>query len=505
MSEKNVSKINTLTNAESPEIQEIEQCGEIPCIQSGPKRKQLLIAIVLANIMINMNNNSVSLALPTYMEMFSVDVNLVQWVVVGYMLPLCMMMPVAGYLCERYSYRTVFLIGMAGLILCSIGCAFSVTFMMLVTFRFLKGVSAGIVVPSTMALLYRYLPRHAQAASLGTVALAQSIGGAIGPTLAGFVLQISTWRILFLINVPLAIISLFLFHKNIPTEIGQKEEKFDFLGIVQIAAGTGMILIAFTNGASWGWNSLLFTGLIVTGLLLVILFIIRQFRAPKPLLNFAVLQYREFTLTLLIQCALAMTLGITALLAQLYLQTVRQWTPAETGLFLLLPSIAMILGNSVTVKLHQYGLAKWLICGGILAALLGNLGLSTLTLETGVVLLLVSFCLRYFGLGMVSMPLTNYGLGSVPQHMSGHASSMYNWAKQLIQVVSTNILTVLLSVNLTRYYLAAGNTGIPQEGTPAYNLAATEAVNTDFFYMVIAMALCLFLTFFIRTEKNKIR
>jgi len=235
---------------------------------------------------------------------------------------------------------------------------------------------------------------------------------------------------------------------------------------------------------------------------LVILFIFRQFRAAKPLLNFAVLRYREFTLTLLIQCALAMTLGITALLAQLYLQTVRQWTPAETGLFLLLPSIAMILGNSITVKLHKYGLAKWLIVGGIFAAMLGNLGLSTLTLETGVTLLLISFCLRYFGLGMVNMPLTNYGLSAVPQHMSGHASSMYNWAKQLIQVVSTNILTVLLSVNLTRYYLAAGNTGIPLEGTPAYNIAATEAVNTDFFYMVIAMAICLVLTFFIRTEKK---
>ena len=197
-----------------------------------------------------------------------------------------------------------------------------------------------------------------------------------------------------------------------------------------------------------------------------------------------------------------MTLGITALLAQLYLQTVREWTPAETGIFLLLPSIAMILGNTVTNKLHKLGLAKWLIVGGILSAMLGNFGLSTLTLETGVAALLTFFCLRYFGLGMASMPLTHYGLGAVPQYMSGHASSMFNWAKQLVQVVSTNILTVLLSVNLTRYYLEAGNTGIPVEGTHAYNVAATAAVNTDFFYMVIAMALCLVLTFFIQIEKK---
>ena len=489
-------------NDDPEEIQEVEQCGDVPCIQQGPHRKLLLIAIVLANITINMNNNTVSIALPTYMQTFSVDVNLVQWVVVGYMLPLCMMMPVSAYLCERYSYRSVFLAGLAGLMLCSVGCACSVSFWMLVAFRFLKGVAAGIVVPSTMAMLYRYLPRHAQAGALGTVALAQSVGGAIGPTLAGIVLQVSTWRILFLLNVPLALISLVLLYGNVPKEAGSKEEKFDFFGISQISLGTGMILIAFTNVAAWGWTSVPFLGMVTFGLALIVLFVARQFRSSHPLLNFEVLKYRAFTITLLIQCALAMTLGITALLAQLYLQTVRAWTPAQTGMFLLIPSLMMILGNTITVKLHKLGLAKWLISGGILAALLGNWGLSTLTLETGFMVLLVSFCLRYFGLGMANMPLTNYGLGAVPQDMSGHASSMFNWAKQLVQVVSTNILTVMLSINLTRYYLAAGNTGTPIEGTPEYNLAATQAVNGDFFFMVIAMAVCLILTFFIKSEKR---
>lgn len=491
-----------LCDSDPEEIQEVEQCGEVPCVQKGTHRKLLLIAIVLANITINMNNNTVSIALPTYMQIFSVDVNLVQWVVIGYMLPLCMMMPVSGYLCERYSYRTVFLTGMTGMMLCSVGCACAMHFSMLVIFRFLKGVAAGIVVPSTMAMLYRYLPRHAQAGSLGTVALAQSVGGAIGPTLAGIVLQIATWRILFLINVPLILISLILLKKNVPKEVGNKEEKFDFLGISQITVGTGMILIAFTNGAAWGWLSELFLSVVIIGLLLIVLFVVRQFRAVHPLLNFEVLRYRAFTIALLIQCALAMTLGITALLAQLYLQTVRAWTPIETGMFLLVPSLMMILGNTVTVELYKFGLSKWLISGGILAALLGNWGLSTLTLETSFIVLLISFCLRYFGLGMANMPLTNYGLGAVPQNLSGHASSMFNWSKQLVQVVSTNILTVMLSVNLTRNYLNNGNVGSPIEGTLAYNLAATQAVNSDFMFMVFAMAVCLVLTFFIKVEKR---
>ena len=100
------------------------------------------------------------------------------------------------------------------------------------------------------------------------------------------------------------------------------------------------------------------------------------------------------------------------------------------------------------------------------------------------------------------MPLTNYGLGAMPVELSGHASSMFNWSKQVVQVVSTNILTVLLSLNLGRYYLAAGNSGAPVEGTMAYRLAAIEAVNTDYLYLAVALVISLCCTFLIKPQKE---
>ena len=107
----------------------------------------------------------------------------------------------------------------------------------------------------------------------------------------------------------------------------------------------------------------------------------------------------------------------------------------------------------------------------------------------------------------MQMPLTNFGLSAVPPELSGHASSLYNWGKQVVQVVSTNILTVVLSLNLNRYYLAAGNTGIPQEGTMEYRLAAIQAVNTDYLYLavflVISLVIALFCTLLIKPEKKR--
>lgn len=470
---------------------------------AGQKQSRLfLLAILLTNVVAMLNSTTVTISLPTYMSVFQVDINTVQWVVIGYMLPLGMMMPLSGYLCERYSYRKVFLIGVAALGICSLGCACSMSFYMLVLFRFLKGVAGGIIVPSTMSMLYRYVPKHLQAGYLGNVMLLQSVGLAMGPALAGVLLQVSSWHVLFLFNVPLVALVLWAGARSIPAEAGCHAEKVDFWGVLQICMGTGLVMIAFSNGESWGWKSLAFWGCVAAGLALVVLFIVRQFHTSHPLLNFAVLKYKPFVLTLLVQCTLAMTLGINAILSQFYFQTGRGFSPAATGLFLMVPSTLMLSGNVIANTLHKRGWMRGLITGGMAFALVGNLGLCRLSMDSNLLFVMCCYTLRFFGLALLQMPLTNYGLGAVPVELAGHASSMFNWSKQVVQVVSTNILTVLLSLNLGRYYLAAGNSGAPVEGTMAYRLAAIEAVNTDYLYLAVALAISLCCTFLIKPQKE---
>ena len=467
-------------------------------IRTEKQMQQLLIVIMLANITTMLNTSTVTISLPSYMTIFNIDINTVQWVVIGYTLPLCMMMPLSGYLCERYSYRTVFLSGILLLGCCSFACACSINFLMLVISRFFKGIAAGLIIPSTISMLYRYIPVEKQPSYLGNAVLCQSLGIVIGPTLAGLILQFSSWHVLFLINIPLVLFTAWFAYQSIPKEDMDLTQKFDFVSILEIAIGTGIILIAFTNGESWGWSSLRFICFVGIGLILLAIFIMRQFHSTHPLLNFNVLKYRSFLIAIVVQCTLSMTQGITGILSQLYLQTVRGYSPAETGLFLLVPSLTLMIGNSITNTLHKKGFARWLIISGLVFAVLGNLGLCNVTIETNIILLLVFFSLRYFGLGIVQMPLTNYGIGAIPPKLSSHASAMYNWLKQFTQVVSTNILTVLLSFNISRFYLVSGKSGVPIEGTIEYSLAATQAVNSDFFYMTICLIASLCCTFFIK-------
>ena len=463
-----------------------------------------LLAILLSGVVTMLNTSTVTISLPTYMSVFGVDINTVQWVVIGYMLPLGMVMPLSEYLCERYSYRKVFLTAMTALGLCSLGCALSVNFLMLVIFRFLKGIAGGIIIPSSMAMIYRYVPRKKQAEYLGTSMLFQSFGTALGPTISGLLLQVSSWHVLFLINLPMVLIVLWAARKSIPSEsINMEVDKIDFWGCGQISLGSGLVMLAFSMGDTWGWRSITFWACVIIGFMLIVIFVMRQFHTSHPLLNFGVLKYKAFSFAMLLQCVIALTLGINAILSQFYFQTGLGLSPAATGLLLLCPSIMMMIGNATTNYLHRKGLMKSLITIGIICALVGNLGLCNLSLTSNLVFVMCCFGLRFFGISMAQMPLTNYGLSAVPRDLSGHASSMFNWGRQLVQTVSTNILTVLLSMNLTRYYLAAGNVGLPEEGTLGYREAAVEAVNTDYIYIAIFLVIALICTFFIRPAQQR--
>ena len=467
------------------------------------RNRMFLVAVMLTNLTTMLNTSTVNLSLPSYMSIFSVDINTVQWVVVGYLLPLGMMMPLAGYLCERYSYRRVFLTAILVMGFSSFGCACATSFYMLVGFRFLKGIAGGIVVPSTIAMLYRYIPKRQQAPYLGTAMMFQSVGVTIGPTLAGIMLEFFSWRFLFLFNIPLILLVLWIGLKSIPAEAGKAAGKFDFSGILQVSVGTGMVMIAFTEGDAWGWTSPAFLGCLGAGLALELIFVYRQFHTDHPLLNFGVLKYKPFALAMLVQCTLAMTLGINAMLSQFYFQTGRGWSPAQTGMFLLIPALSMLVANTLAIKLHAKGFVRLLITGGVLIVLTGNLGLCNLKIDSNATFVMICFIMRYAGLSLLQMPLTNYGLSSVPAEMSGHASSLYNWGKQVVQVVSTNILTVILSLNLNRYYWAAGNTGTPVEGTMEYRLAAIQAVNTDYLYLAVFLVISLFCTLLIKPQKRR--
>jgi len=162
----------------------------------------------------------------------------------------------------------------------------------------------------------------------------------------------------------------------------------------------------------------------------------------------------------------------------------------------------MVVGNIVSDHLFGKVSSKSLIFSGLLIAGSGNFAMSFAGLSTGIVAIIIFMSLRYLGMGMVKMPLTDYGIGNVPKNLTGHASSMFNWGKQMVTVIATNILTMVLSINTARYYAEAGFQGEIIEGSPSYAISAVQAVNDVFLILSLFMAASALLSLLIK-EKNK--
>jgi len=454
-------------------------------LEDEKKQRALLAAVVVTGITIMLNNTTVSIALPSFITIFDTNIRMAQWIVVGYMLSLGMAMPLASYFGERYSYRKLFLAALAAMGLSSLACAFAWDLYSLVFFRILKGAVSGVLIPCTMTLLYRHIPKEKQPYYLGITVMSHSLGVAIGPSIAGMLLEFASWHILFLINVPMVALALYLSWRSLPTDVGHNREPMDFAGILMVAAGTGLVLIGFTNVEVWGATNPKFISFLVVGILLSLLFIIRETRSNQPILNFKVLKYRPFAIALLINCVIAMTLGINGILVAVYVQTILGYSPMVSGLILILPSAAMVVGTIASNFLFNKVSSRSLVFSGLMIASIGNYALSRAGLSTGVVAITIYMSIRFLGMGMVKMPLTNYGLGNVPSSLTGHASSMFNWGKQIVTVISINILTVVLSINTARYYAEAGFKEEIIEGTASYAIAAVQAVNDDFLYLTL--------------------
>lgn len=475
--------------------------GETIYLEDGRKQRALLITMVVSGFTTMLNTSTVNIALPTFMQIFDADINMVQWIIVGYMLTLGMTLPMVGYFGERYSYRRVYLTALVVMGICAVACSMSNNIYTLIGCRMLKGIAAGFITPCTMSLLYMYIPKKKQAGYLALSVMASSLGPTIGPTVAGLLLSLFDWHSLFLVNVPLVAVAYALAHGSIPTAERQENGRLDLTGIFIVAIGTALILIAFTKVGEWGWQSPIFWSCVIVGVALIVVFTVMEYRSKTPLLNFKVFRYKPFAMTVVITCVMQMTFSIMPLLMAVYLQTIQGHTPLEAGMILFLPATFMVAANYASRYLIQHFSNKTLIIGGLALAALGNLLMSQVAIETTVFWITVFMGLRYFGIGLVNMPLTDYGMSIIPITLSGHASSMLTWCRQLSSVIWLSMLTALLGFRMSLHYAANGNLGTAVEGTATYNFAEMQAVNDVFFSLVIALLATIFLTLLIKNQK----
>ncbi|WP_077613981.1 DHA2 family efflux MFS transporter permease subunit [Caenibacillus caldisaponilyticus] len=419
-------------------------------IKKGP----IITVLILGAFVSILNQTLMNVALPVMMTDLNISANTAQWLTTGFMLVNGVLIPVSAFLMEKFTTRQLFITAMALFAAGTLLCAVSPNFALLMSGRVIQACGAGIIMPLMTNVFLTIFPVEKRGAAMGIIGLAMIFAPAVGPTLSGYIVEHYTWRVLFYIVFPFALLDVFLALALLKNVTKLTYPKLDYLGIVLSTIGFGGILYGFSEAGNHSWSSTTVILPLIVGLLALALFIWREFAVDRPMLEFRVFKYGMFSLAAFVNAVITMAMFAAMILLPIYLQNIRGFTPLESGLLLLPGALLMGLMSPVTGIIFDKIGPRALAVVGLFITTVTTYEFTRLTDETPYRWLLVLYSLRMFGMSMLMMPIMTTGLNALPQRLNAHGTAMVNTLRQVAGSLGTAFLVTVMS-NRTDFHAAA--------------------------------------------------
>jgi len=312
-----------------------------------PREKQLtLFAAVLGTSVVFLDATVTSVALPAIRDDLGGGLAGQQWVTNAYLLALVSLLLIGGSLGDVFGQKRVFLVGVAGFGLTSALCAVASSIPELCVFRALQGACAALVTPTSLAVIVHVFPEDERARAIGTWTALSSIVGVIGPFIGGVLIAAGSWRVIFLVNAPLVLVTVTLIARAIPGAASAGTAvRLDLAGALLVALALSGSVFAVTEEPTHGWSTLV-VGSLAVGILGAMAFVAHEARAQAPMLPLSLFRERNFTIGNLATLTSYLGLGGVIFLLPVFLQEVADYSPVQAG-------IALLPVTSLTILLSR--------------------------------------------------------------------------------------------------------------------------------------------------------
>jgi NTE family protein len=367
------------------------------------------------------------------------------WVLDGYFVVIAALLVPAGGLADRFGHRRIFLLGIAGFTAASLLCAAAPSLTLLVAFRVLQGVAAAMIAPASLAIVLDSFPAERRSAGVGLWGAAAAAAAATGPTLGGALVELSDWRLVFLVNLPLGAAILWAGRRRLPAPRILDSRLPDLPGAAMLAVGLGAITLAIVEGNDWGWSSPPTLAAFATGLALLAAVAVRSRTHLRPIVSPALFAHSSFRIGNLGTLLFALAFFSLILGNVLFLTTVWGYSVLQAGAATLPgPLLSTVFAGPAGRLADRFGHRAVIVPGTILFAagvwVLRSAGAEPDWLG----LWLPGACLTGIGIGLAFPTLGSAAVRDVPDDRFATASAVNAAFRQVGAVLGTAILVAIV-------------------------------------------------------------
>ena len=419
----------------------------------GKNKWAILFTVLVMTFMATLDSSIVNVALPVMQKELDVDLVSIQWVSSVYLLTTCALLLVFGRLGDMFGKVLMFQVGVAVFSLGSLLCGMAATLPALVVARAVQGAGGAAAMANNMGIITESFPARERGRALGILASFVALGMMCGPVLGGFIVSALPWEFIFLINVPVGVISLLVGLKTLPHVRPGGDRRLDIAGSLLIVPGIMLTFFALTSLQSGATPALV--AMLAAGVALLVLFAFVERRAQDPLVVFEVFSQRAFLVNIACLFIAFVAIGVYELMTPFYLQDARGFSPTLAGLVFCVIPLANAVSGPISGAVSDRIGCEVPTCVGMLLFAVGLALVGLFGVDTGLPCILACLALASLGTSIFQSPNNLLIMGSLPPEALGFGGSVSALARYLGMAIGISGSTSLLYGQMS---VAAGQT-----------------------------------------------
>jgi len=422
--------------------------------QSHRQLRFIQFAACLGFVIVLLDVSVVNVALEALHAKFHAKITHLQWVINAYALVFASLLLTAGALGDRLGAKRVFMVGFTIFTLGSAGCGLAPTLSALISARIFQGLGAALLVPASLSLLRQvFLDDEARSRAVGWWAASGGIALAAGPVLGGLLITSVGWRSIFLINLPLGLLGLWMVGRHAPTSPVQTTKSLDIAGQITGALTLASLTLALTETSSLGWENPLIAAAFACFVMLGAVFLWIEARSPSPMLPLSLFRNATLRSATIIGLLANLTFYGTVFTLSLYFLFIRGFTPLQTGVaFLPMMGILVVFNITAGRLVTRIG-TRTLAVSGLLISACGYALFLPSIVTASYPLLVIPMLIAGGGTALTIPTITNAALAAVAGKQAGIASGLLNASRQLGGVIGVALFGFLVRNQQPPFFL----------------------------------------------------